>query len=526
MNSVSDETHADRWSAGERASAAISVVLMILLATAFLPAFQALLDGPWQTHGYSHAYIVAAIAAIIFVQRAKSLSLQRAAVPATAGLLVVAAASLLVRFAHIDAFQQMAFLAAAWFAAACAYGTRGAIRLTFPIAYFSLALPLWDVLIPVLQELTSRVVGSVLQYSNIVAHVSGDFVSLRDGTFEIEDGCAGLHYLLVALAGSLLHGHVERATARERVRNVALAVLLALVTNWVRIVVVILHGDATGMRGSLIQNHYWLGWVLFLGAAIVYLLATHLLDRGPRGVRSAREIRTSAAPRFVNASGAVVAAAVLLGTTAYAEIRESRFAAFGPVALQAPAQLGGWRGPLPLPSVWVPAFPGAAAELRQTYLRDEHAIDLYVAAYVEQGPGRKLIGLGSGPAGPGWRIVTDAERAIPSAVPPASSVRTAELRGAGGTRWALLYWYEVGDVATGSRLEAKWREGLQAVLSPQPSGVVILAARCEVTCDSAAQALETFAADGGSQVRISGPDGMMRARSRQGAHVGDASTGP
>src|SRR5262249_20634373 len=137
-------------------------------------------------------------------------------------------------------------------------------RAAFPLAFLYFALPLWDYLNPLVHAATVHAVRLMLRLVGVPAFFSGDTVSIPAGTFAIEDGCSGLHFVIVALAIAALVGEMRQDGWRLRVRWLATALVLAMITNWIRVFSIILLGHFTLMQNYIVRvSHYWYGWALF-----------------------------------------------------------------------------------------------------------------------------------------------------------------------------------------------------------------------------------------------------------------------
>ena len=96
---------------------------------------------------------------------------------------------------------------------------------------------------------------------------------LAAGVFEVAGGCSGIHFLIVSLALATLYGEIGRDSLKVRLQLVALAAGLALLTNWLRVYIIIVAGHLTDMQHFLIrEGHYNFGWMLFAGMMVVFFL--------------------------------------------------------------------------------------------------------------------------------------------------------------------------------------------------------------------------------------------------------------
>jgi exosortase len=148
---------------------------------------------------------------------------------------------------------------------ALAFGL-GIARILLPaVVMLYFALPAWWLLDYPLQWLTAAVANVVVGITGIPAHVEGNVFHLPIGQVEIASGCNGLNYLMVGMALAYFQGMMFLRTAAARVRLLAVAVLLALLSNWLRVCALIWIAYATDMQHYLIRvDHLYFGWGLFL----------------------------------------------------------------------------------------------------------------------------------------------------------------------------------------------------------------------------------------------------------------------
>src|SRR5262249_15724334 len=120
------------------------------------------------------------------------------------------------------------FPALFWLAAAAARGWPLGPPLIVPVAFLYFALPSWSQLSNPLQDLTVVVMKGVLSVTGPPVRIHGSFIHIPNSTFEVQEGCSGLHYLIVGLAVAALNGELRHDTARNRAIQLAFMLLLAL----------------------------------------------------------------------------------------------------------------------------------------------------------------------------------------------------------------------------------------------------------------------------------------------------------
>ncbi|WP_158306760.1 exosortase [Alteromonas naphthalenivorans] len=142
------------------------------------------------------------------------------------------------------------------------------ISTLFPVAYLIFIFPFWGSLAIVFQNISVFMVTLLMSFTDIPVYVENEFVNIPSGIFEIAEGCSGLRYIIVALAISSLYVFLYLRTAKSAIIFTGFALLGALVTNWVRILLLIIIGHVTEMESSLMTDHNNFGWYIYIPVAL------------------------------------------------------------------------------------------------------------------------------------------------------------------------------------------------------------------------------------------------------------------
>ena len=463
----------------------VALALCAVGCAVYLTDLSALAEHWANTPDSSHGWLIAAAVPVLVWLRRDDVGAEATGwdIAAAIGLLVVALVLSAARSAGVDVLAALMLPAAVLLSCWFVLGKGAAKVLAFPITYFLFAIPIWAVLTPGLQWLTVKATSALLAAVGLVAFVDGSSVTVPAGTFEIAGGCSGTNYFVVALAVSTLLAGLDRLNARDAVRLVAAALALAIVANWVRVAVVIYIGNLSGMQSSLVHNHYAFGWWLFAAALVPFFVYARRLAR--RQPSPAMNRATGRPPSQIGTARLAVGAALLLAGPAWAHIVTR--AADGPAAVIELPAIAGWTGPEAVAPDWRPEFPGAASERIGAYRLGSTEVDVYVAYYLSQRKGRKLIGYQSRIGGEDW---TDREINDPPSTLPAGALFEHVLDNAGGRRRLVWTWYEVRGVRTRRPIEVKLRQALGGIGVSTTSGIVALSVACDSDCARARGSLE------------------------------------
>jgi exosortase len=393
--------------------------------------------------------------------------------------------------ASIQDLHVTIFPALFWLAGAAAFGWPVARLLIFPVAFFVFALPSWAQLGNPLQDLTVLAMRLFLGLTGPVAEIRGDLIHIPNGSFRIEEGCSGLHFMIVGLAVAALHGQLRHDPPRARIAGLGLMAALALLANWVRVYTIIEAGYLTDMRSYLVSvSHYWFGWGVFAIALAGFFWLVNRWLPAPTAVRSAGE-GANAVALGADTKGFILAAALLvvlpLASLLVRAARPALPLSDAPfVVLAAP-----WfAAPPGSDSSWWPEFAGADdTEYLQVQKPGDAAIEVFRARYREQTQGAELVGSSSSLLGPQLRWRGEQRRVTPAGI-------FAETEAADAQQGRSLIWwrYQIGERTFIRGLPCQLWYGLSAILSKPPSALIALRADCRGDCAQARSQLNELLA--------------------------------
>jgi exosortase A len=440
---------------------------------------------------YTHGLIIAAIVVYLVWRKRERL----ASIPWTpsirASLLVVLLgfAWLIAVQGAIELIHQLLMLALLWSSVWAIFGLRIATQLWIPLGYLIFAIPAWDQINFLLQEATVRATALMLQVSAIPAFVEGNFVHLAAGVFEIAGGCSGIHFFIVALALASLYGEIGRDSMKVRIQLVILAGGLALLANWLRVYTIVVAGHLTKMQHSLIrEGHYNFGWMVFAVMMLIFFLLARRF--APAVSEDSQPPELAAGSRGAPGLAALgVAVLCVLAAPAWHFLRASTPAALSSADAMLPHAPTGWASASGFSSAWNPTYEGADLEERGEYTNAAGLrVQLYIASYALQGPGKEMVNYRNAPIGPqDGRIVSESRAATPGIA------RELEVQGA-HDHSIVRYYYDVGGRRTERGIVAQLWYGTASIRRDPLSSVVALRAICATDCDAARASLGEFAA--------------------------------
>lgn len=431
---------------------------------------------------YTHGYLIVAVSVwLLWRQRA-----QLAAIPVRSSLLaclLLAAASfvwLVAVRSGIQSVHQLLLPVMAWLAICSVLGLRIAAASAFAIVFLYAAVPLWDSGNFLLQNATVRATDFVLRVSDVPAYVEGNLVHLASGSFEIEGGCSGLHYFIVAVAIAALFGEIRGDGVVTRLKLVGLAALLAVVTNWLRVCVVIVLGHLTDMQHYLVRvEHYRFGWVLFALMMTAFFLIARRMPWPELEPTQAKGISQDASRAHGRLPAVLIVtfAAMALGP-AWNVLAPASPAPRLRAEAQLPQSSAGWAGPAVTADPWQPRFIGADQEQRARYTKGDARIELFMATYGVQEQGKELVGYGNSLLHPDIEhVVSQAPVGLRS---PAVELQVADAQGRQSLIW---YFYTIDSMQTGRDIAAQIGYGIRSLVGSPISSIIALRAPCATSCE-------------------------------------------
>ncbi len=297
-----------------------AVVLVLLVA--FWPTLSTFY-GTWARSYQEHGFFIGGLTIWLFWQYRDRLRQWPgdglpALAPVAAMLSVAWLFAVIMNVAIVHQFLLVVTLAT-W--ALATFGARARAPILAGALTFLLAIPFWGVTNPVLRRATTLMSGAIARAGGVTAVIRDDTITIASGTFLVEDGCAGINYLMAGLTLGAFYAHLFTDRWQTQLKIVSVAGAAAIVGNWIRVAVLVLLGEASQMRSPMIYDHLWQGWAIFT----LLMLPTYFLVRRverrdarlhPEGSGEPSGARTFDAGRPRRA--ATVGAFVLLGPVLYA----------------------------------------------------------------------------------------------------------------------------------------------------------------------------------------------------------------
>ena len=483
------------------ATARLAAVLALLAVAALVYWPSAtVLWGAWMDYSdlsYTHGPLIAVIVIWLLCRKGSELASlpTRAWIPACLALLATGIAWEVSFRASVQDLHVTLLPVLMGLAVTAALGREVGKAILVPIGLLWTAVPSLGNLSSALQSLTLLALRGLIWMSGLPASVAGDRITLPEGSFTIEEGCGGLHFLIVGWAIALIHGELRRATLKVRVTELVLMSGLALLANWVRVFTLVVDGYYSHMHDYLVAvSHYWFGWEVFVFCALVPFF--WLSGRFWSGARFREKPPvTQRAPAAGARSPMVQGAAVSLVLLLFMPLTSHVLRAAEPPRTLSPGfsvDSNSWELARADPaSAWQPNFAGADLRQRASYRgKDGRTIEVFAVAYREQRQGAELVGSGSsvlGLHGLSIQLETVARS-------PRGPFIDYEVRDSTGHRSVIWARYAVAGRGFINPLASQLWYGLNASVWHPVAALVAFRAGCGASCVEARDDLTAFVA--------------------------------
>lgn len=243
----------------------VAAVIILSLALLNLPIINNVWQYSFDDGTYSHAYIIPLIMAYLFWELVKTnnLTYRSSFSPLFFVVMILCQYLFFITVsAQISAgyWLMLPFITISSLLLVFKFN----FSLTFAVFYMVFLLPFWGFLVVPLQNLSVAAVTIIMNFTHIPVFVQNEFIEIPSGTFEIAGGCSGLRYLITALAIGSLYAFLYIKSYRNTLLFMAIAILGALITNWIRITLLIVIGHETEMTSTLMEDHNTFGWYVFI----------------------------------------------------------------------------------------------------------------------------------------------------------------------------------------------------------------------------------------------------------------------
>lgn len=257
---------------------------------------------------YNHCWLVLPIVAWLTWTRRHRLAALTPEPSALGALLALPAAIAWLAAERLGVMEgrQFAVIGLLWALALGVLGLRVCRAFAAPLLYLVFLVPFGGFAVPLLQAITARMIEWGLLLLGIPHHMDGLLIETRAGFFHVAEACAGLRFIVAALAFGALYAFTMYRSPGRRIAVMALALIVPIVANGLRALGIVVLAEHLGSAEAAAADHIIYGWGFF-SVIILLLIAAGLpfrQDGTPEPVAApARE----GAPRTAAVAAALLA---------------------------------------------------------------------------------------------------------------------------------------------------------------------------------------------------------------------------
>lgn len=270
--------------------------------------------GVWiASTAYGHCFFVIPIAAWLAWDRRERVAatpIRTAPVVALAALPAAALWLLAERLGIMEARQLLA-LACVELLFVAVLGWQMARALAAPLLYLAFLVPAGAFIVPALQGFTAGFIDVGLVLLGIPHFSSAYTIEIPEGVFYVAEACAGLRFLIAAVAFGVLYACMMYRGTGRRLAFVAVSVVIPIVANGLRGLGIVALGHYLGSAEAAATDHVLYGWMFFSIVILLLVLAGLPFRDGPALMMSRLPVA-----RMRAGGGRALLAAALVATTA------------------------------------------------------------------------------------------------------------------------------------------------------------------------------------------------------------------
>ena len=425
---------------------------------------------------YSHGYILLGFAIYVLVTDFRwqqfSPSFLYAPLALAAGLVWLAAEAVQVML-----IQTLVLPGVLWCLLASMVGFKNSLKTLVPVLSLYLALPVMDILVVPLQNLTTWVNTRLIQAVGITAYIETYNIHMPYGIMRIAHGCAGLNYLLAGMCLGIFYAYLNLQRLSLQLKAVAVILLLSLVGNWIRVFALIMIGYESKMQSDLVYDHGFFGWIIFAVLAVFFFFYAKRLEAKDGEFESTgRKPSLPLSPKMIAAVGTTLVAFWVVPASwqmLNSQVSTNSVQITMPPSLQMLKKTS-----LPL-SRFGANYEGNDVHAVYSGRVDNYRLNVLVAAYRTQKQGKELIYYANKPANQlRQRTTIEVGASHLNVATPAATQR--------------VYWlYKVGNSVTLTDMQTKLAQ-LKHILDTPVVSVVALQVNCQRQCPDNTELMQSL----------------------------------
>ena len=272
--------------------AALALGIGIICAV-FIREIQAAIEVWNASTAYSHCYLVLPMAIYLLWERRDWLGLAQAepdlrftvaALPLMMGWLIAE------RLGVMEA-RQFVVVAGVELLFLTVLGWRVFKRISGPLLYLFFLVPSGAFLTPALQHFTAAFSITGLDLLGIPNYSDKFTIETPAGVFFVAEACAGLRFLVAAVAFGVFYSLLSYASVKRRLIFIAASIAVPIIANGFRALGIVVLGQFLGSAKAAAADHLIYGWIFFSIVMLLLIAVGHAFrDDGPAPMQASQSI--------------------------------------------------------------------------------------------------------------------------------------------------------------------------------------------------------------------------------------------
>ena len=159
--------------------------------------------------------------------------------------------------------RQLAAIAALELMALATLGWRLFRALRAPLLFLVFLVPFGAFITPALQQFTAGFIVRGLNVLGVANYATDYTIEISAGVFYVAEACAGLRFLIAAVAFGVFYALLNYRSPGRRLLFVAASVVVPVLANGVRALGIVVLGAILGSANAAAADHVIYGWVFF-----------------------------------------------------------------------------------------------------------------------------------------------------------------------------------------------------------------------------------------------------------------------
>lgn len=381
-------------------------------------------------------------------------------------------------FQHASAFAALPLLI--W--AVC--GNAIAANFRFPLLFILFSIPIGEELVPFFQSITADMALALLQLVGVPVYRDGLYIEIPGGRFVVAEACSGIRFFVSMIAFGAVYVYLSYHSFAKKCIFMALAVLIPIVANGLRVFGIILVAHLTNMQHAVGADHLVYGWVFQLIVLMLFLgIGEYWRETPARGKKQAISLNAVKSRGMLQAAVVVMALLLVYGVW-HMQLRKVQLVDGASMRIKSDVSylqndIGG---------AWKPNFEGASDQ-QQVLLLDEplRGLELYIGWYAYSSVDTELISyVNKLYRSDRWSLVESSRREI-NLGDRLINVVFETITSSLGQKREIAYWYEMESAVLTRRLMVKFYQAFDRLLGGSGAGAIIALSAPVNGVDSAEQ---------------------------------------